>query len=138
LFTIQDPAVAQALEAYLKSLRPVPSPQLVDGRLSAAARRGEKIFRSRATDCLRCHAGSLFTNLRSYNVGTQNRCDQPTDMFDVPTLIELWRTAPYLHDGSAATLREVLTSANKNERHGRTAHLAPEQINDLVEYLLSL
>jgi hypothetical protein len=43
-----------------------------------------------------------------------------------------------LHDGSAATLREVLTTANKADRHGHTAQLTPEQIKDLIEYLLSL
>lgn len=138
LFTVQPPEVASALDAYLKSLQPVPSPHLVNGRLSTTARRGEKIFRSRETDCARCHAGSLFTDLESYDVGTRNHFDRPTDIFDTPALIELWRTAPYLHDGSAATLREVLTTANQEGRHGHTAQLTPEQINDLIEYLLSL
>ncbi|MCZ7640996.1 MAG: hypothetical protein M5U12_36045 [Verrucomicrobia bacterium] len=55
-----------------------------------------------------------------------------------PTLIELWRTAPYLHDGSAATLREILTSRNVADQHGKTSHLNDDQIRDLVEYLLSL
>jgi hypothetical protein len=43
-----------------------------------------------------------------------------------------------LHDGSAATLREVLTEANKKDEHGKTSHLGDEQISDLVEYLRSL
>ena len=57
---------------------------------------------------------------------------------DAPTLVECWRTAPYLHDGSAATTREVLTTANPNDKHGKTSQLTADQLNDLVEYLLSL
>ena len=57
---------------------------------------------------------------------------------DTPTLIEIWRTAPYLHDGSAATLRDVLTTGNPGDRHGKTSHLKAAQLDDLVAYLLSL
>jgi hypothetical protein len=35
-------------------------------------------------------------------------------------------------------MREVLTSRNTTDRHGRTAHLTPQQIDDLIEYVLSL
>ncbi len=55
-----------------------------------------------------------------------------------PTLIEVWRSGPYLHDGSAISVREVLTSRNRDNKHGRTTHLTPQQIDDLVEYVLSL
>lgn len=138
LFTVQPPEVADALDAYLLSLKPVASPHLVKGGLSEPARRGEKLFRSPETGCARCHSGQLFTNQESYDVGTLGQFDKPADVFDTPSLVELWRTAPYLHDGSAATITEVLTSANKNDRHGRTSHLTPDQIHDLTEYLLSL
>jgi cytochrome c peroxidase len=57
--------------------------------------------------------------------GTQNQTDKPSDSFDTPTLLEVWRTAPYLHDGSAATLREVLVDRNHSDRHGHTSHLTP-------------
>ncbi len=53
-------------------------------------------------------------------------------------LVELWRTAPYLHDGSAVSLRDILTTCNPNDRHGHTSGLAPQEIDDLVESLLSL
>lgn len=138
LFTVQPPEVAVAMDAYLKSLKPVASPHLVRGKLSTAARRGERIFRSGSTGCAQCHSGPLFANLKSYDVGTLGRFDKPSDVFDTPTLVELWRTAPYLHDGSAATLQEVLTSANKLDQHGVTSQLTPDQISDLTEYLLSL
>jgi cytochrome c peroxidase len=110
----------------------------VNGQLSPAARRGEKLFRSRETGCAQCHPPPLFTNLKSYDVGTRGPFDDAADTFDTPTLIEVWRTAPYLHDGSAATLRDLLTLANQNDRHGKTSHLTADQIRDLCEYLLSL
>ncbi len=138
LFTEQPREVADALDAYLMSLKPVASPHLADGRFSVAARRGETLFHSSSTGCAQCHSGPLFTDLASHDVGTRGRFDKPTDTFDTPTLVELWRTAPYLHDGSAATLQEVLTSSNKNDQHGQTSRLTADQIHDLVEYLLSL
>jgi YVTN family beta-propeller protein len=138
LFTAPPPDVAEALDAYLQALRPVPSPQRVKGRLSAAAQRGERLFRSPAVGCASCHPGPLFTDLKSYDVGTVGAFDQASDRFDTPSLVELWRTAPYLHDGSAATLREVLTTANARDRHGRTSQLTADEVGALVEYLLSL
>jgi YVTN family beta-propeller protein len=138
LFTVQPREVAEAMDAYVKALEPVPSPHLAKGKRSPAARRGEKIFHSKVTACAQCHPGPLFTDLKSYDVGTAGRLDQPSDTFDTPTLVELWRTAPYLHDGSAATLRDVLTTANQGDQHGRTSHLTADQINDLVAYLQSL
>jgi len=55
-----------------------------------------------------------------------------------PTLIEIWRTAPYLHDGSAATIRDVLTTRNARDQHGKTSRLSASEIEDLGAYLLSL
>ncbi|HWI58330.1 MAG TPA: c-type cytochrome, partial [Bacillota bacterium] len=138
LFTVQPESVPTAIDAYLKSLKPLPSPYLVKGRLSAAARRGEKLFKDRGVGCASCHPSGLFTDLQSYDVGTRGAFDKPTDRFDTPTLVEVWRTAPYLHDGSAATLREVLTTRNRRDEHGKTSHLTPQQIEDLAAYILSL
>jgi YVTN family beta-propeller protein len=138
LFTAQRPEVADAIDEYLKSLKPVPSPHLVNGQLSPAARRGEKLFRSPETGCARCHPPPLLTKLKSYDVGTRGPQDGESDTFDTPTLIELWRTAPYLHDGSTATLRDLLTLANQNDRHGKTSHLSADQVRDLCEFLISL
>jgi YVTN family beta-propeller protein len=138
LFTVQPPEVADAIGAYLKSLRPIASPYLEKGKLSASAQRGQKLFHSKTVGCARCHPAPLFTNLQSYDVGTRARTDYDTGTFDTPTLVELWRTAPYLHDGSAAILRDVLTQANKLDQHGHTSQLANGQIDDLLAYLLSL
>jgi YVTN family beta-propeller protein len=138
LFTVQPEEVAVAMDEYLKSLKPVPSPLLVNGRLSDPARRGEKVFKDRQVGCATCHPPGLFTDLKAYDVGTRGSFDKPADRFDTATLIEGWRTAPYLHDGSAATMIEVLTTRNPGDKHGKTSHLTPQQIDDLAAYLLSL
>ncbi len=57
--------------------------------------------------------------------------------FDTPTLVEVWRTAPYLYDGRAVTMKEVLTKHNAGDKHGKTSTLTKEQINDLAEFVLS-
>ena len=138
LFMIQPAKVASAMDAYLKSRKPVPSPHLVNGQLSSAAQRGEKLFRSAETGCARCHPPPLFTDLATHDVGTRGAQDRPADKFDTPTLVELWRTAPYLHDGSVVMLRDLLVFANPDDRHGKTSHLTADEILDLCEYLLSL
>lgn len=136
LFSAQPEEVAQAIDAYLKSLTPEPSPYRVNGHFSAAAERGQKVFKR--AGCAACHPAGLFTDLHSYDVGTRGRFDKATDRFDTPTLVELWRTASYLHDGSAVTVREIFTDRNPQDRHGRTSQLSPQQIDDLCAYLLSL
>jgi YVTN family beta-propeller protein len=136
LFTKQPEEVAAAIDAYLKSLKPVPSPDLLHGKPSEAAKRGETVF-SRV-GCAACHPPPLFTNLHQYEVGTRRPFDKPADKFDTPTLIEAWRTAPYLHDGSAATVRDVLTTRNRHDRHGKTSALTNEELDDLCAYVLSL
>lgn len=124
--------------AYLASLKPARSPRLnADGSLSAAAKRGKAVFERADVGCARCHPAPLFTDLKSYDVGTKQDFDSRPD-FDTPTLVEMFRSGPYLHDGSAVTLDDVLTVANKGDRHGKTSKLSSKERQDLVEYLLSL
>ncbi|HAO78796.1 MAG TPA: cell surface protein, partial [Verrucomicrobia subdivision 3 bacterium] len=99
LFTNQPEAVAVSIDEYLKSLKPVPSPYLVHGKLSAAAERGKKIFSQ--AGCMDCHVPGLYTDLHPHDVGTRAAHDRPADTFYTPTLIEVWRTAPYLHKGAS-------------------------------------
>jgi cytochrome c peroxidase len=58
--------------------------------------------------------------------------------YDTPTLLGIYRTAPYLHHGKAATLMDMLTTCNKADKHGKTSHLKPAQLADLVAFLQSL
>lgn len=137
LFRQPEPGDLADVQAYLRSLVPEPSPYLVGGRLAPVAAAGRKLFESEAVGCARCHPATLYTSLQSYDVGTATDVDSDP-RFDTPTLSELWRTAPYLHDGSAVSLRDVLTTRNRGERHGHTAHLRPEEIDALLAYLRSL
>jgi len=125
---------AQYIDEYLKSLKPIASPYLVDGKLSKAAKNGEKLF-SKA-GCSQCHSGPLYTNMGKYDVGTGTD-EEDYKEFDTPTLMEVWRTAPYLYDGRAVTIKEVLTKFNKNDQHGKTSNLGEKEIADLAEYILT-
>ena len=116
----------------------MPSPLLKNGKLTAAAKRGKRIFNDSRVGCATCHPSGLFTDMKPYDVGTKNALDKDADRFDTPTLIEVWRTGPYLHDGSAATVRELFSERNPNDRHGRTSHLKPADLDDLTAYVLSL
>ena len=130
-------------DAYVEKMKPVPSPYLVNGKLSARAQRGEKLFRQ--AKCAECHTPEkkapggepLWTDLKLYDVGV-GAATETGRKFDTPTLAECWRTAPYLYDGRALTMEEVLTICNPNDKHGETSKLTPEQIKDLAEYVLSL
>jgi YVTN family beta-propeller protein len=135
LFAIRPEEESRAMDAYLKSLEPVPSPRLVNGQLSEAAQRGKAVFEKAA--CNRCHTGDYFTDKRKYNIGTGIGMENGSE-FDTPTLKEVWRTAPYLYDGRARTMKEVLTRYNKDDQHGLTSQLSEQELNDLEEYVLSL
>lgn len=127
----------RAVETYLRSVNPEPSPYLTaKGGLSDGAARGKKIFDDKA-GCASCHPAPLFTDLKLYNVGTRAELDR-TDEFDTPTLVELYRTGPYLHSGEAVELKDVLTTFNKQDKHGVTSKLSPQELDDLAAYLLSL
>ena len=130
-------------DAYCTAMKPVPSPYLVNGRLSARAQRGKSVFAK--AKCGKCHAEDskgpggerLWTDLAKYDVGL-GVATESGRMFDTPTLAECWRTAPYLYDGRALTMREVLTVCNPDDTHGETKNLTDEEIDDLAEYVLSL
>jgi YVTN family beta-propeller protein len=124
-----------ALAAFIDSLTLPSSAQV----FNAAAQRGKAIFESPVTGCLDCHPPPLYTDLQLHDVGT---ADAEGEYFgpqiDTPTLRFLFDSAPYLHDGSAADLLEVLTETNPQDEHGITSHLTSQELNDLVEFLLAL
>ena len=146
-FHLIDEREAEAIDTYLRMLDPVPSPHLVDGELSDAAKRGKALFESPEVGCADCHPAPEYTDLFAHNVGTHSPLDSTVTAtgkviaqleFDTPSLVEAWRTAPYLHDGRYATIKKVITIGNHGDLRGRTSHLSDEQIDDLVEFVKSL
>jgi cytochrome c peroxidase len=135
LFTGQPEATAAAIDTYLKSLQPVPSPRLQKGKLSKEARRGEKIFQK--AGCAACHVPPLYTDRKQYDVGVGIGPDK-NRAFDTPTLREVWRTSPYLYDGRAVMMYEVIYNFNKNNKHGSTTKLEVRDWYDLIEFVFSI
>jgi YVTN family beta-propeller protein len=136
LFAVPEEDKASAIDAYLESIRPIPSPHLVDGQLSPKAVRGKELFENRA-GCVWCHKGPYYTDMTLHDVGTG--ADNETGrVFDTPCLIEVWRSAPYLYDGRAATMKDVFRTFNPDNRHGHTSELSDAQLDNLIEYVLSL
>ncbi len=133
LMSERPEAEAAAMDAWLESLAPWPSPLLVEGRLSPAARRGRRLFESNRAGCSSCHPAPLYTDLMAHDVGSQDKSDDRAT-FDTPTLVEVWRTSPYLHDGRYTTIEQVLTEGN----HGGAGNLGAEELANLVEFVLSL
>ena len=105
-----------ALAAYVASLNTFQSSPLrnANGTLTSAAVAGKAVFV--AKNCASCHGGKAFTNSASSNpqdVGTLttvsgNRLGGPLNGIDIPTLRDVWATAPYLHNGSAATIETAI------------------------------
>ena len=134
---------ALCLDAYTESIAPVPSPYLVNGKLSEKAKRGKAVFK--LAKCDACHGDqcktpggqSLYTDCKQYNVGL-GVGREAVRKFDTPTLCEVWRTAPYLYDGRSRTMMEVLTTGNPDDTHGETKKLSKQQLEELNEYILSL
>jgi len=125
------------IDAYLWAEQPVPSPYLVEGKLSAKAERGKKIFEDPKVGCAQCHPAPLFTDQKLHDVNTRCYYDT-TSNFDTPTLIEVWRTAPYLHDGRYVNMKDVFKLGTHGDVAGDVGSLTDEQIDELVEYIMSL
>ena len=136
-----------ALAAYSNSHKFTLSPYAHSG-LSERAERGKTLFASAETKCATCHSGPFYSDSRPtvaaeitrHDVGTgeQDDTEKMGPAYDTPTLLGLYRTAPYLHHGKALELRDVLTTFNRNDRHGKTSHLTERQIGDMVEFLKAL
>jgi len=134
MFAVRPEEDAEAIDEYCKALVPVPSPALVDGKLSEAAERGKKIFNDEKVGCAKCHEAPLYTDMTMHDVDSRGQYDR-RDTFDTPTLVEVWRTAPYMHDGQYVTMKELFVRG----KHGlKKAELTEKQIDDLVEYVRSL
>jgi cytochrome c peroxidase len=144
--TAKTAAQVAALVAYLGALEPPVSP-FDQGTLSAAARRGEELFQGKG-GCIDCHAGPLLTDTALHatlapevDPGEDDpgaaRSGPLAGAFDTPHLRDVRNTAPYMHNGSLKTLREVV------EFYDRRSSVAPlrltePEIDDLVAYLEAL
>ena len=93
----------KAVVAFLDTLDHPPNPHRPDGKLSAAAKRGEKLFAGKAR-CARCHDGPEYTAKRNYDVKLEPD-GSPYDLWNPPTLRGVWERGPFLHDGRAQDAR---------------------------------
>lgn len=118
-----------------------------EGELTESQKRGKQIF-ERSDDnlgntipednrCITCHTPPYYTNLKMTYVKTLAPSDDSM-LFDTPHLNNIYASAPYLHDGRAATLEEIWTKFGGDDKHGRVNDLTKNQLNDLVDYLKSL
>lgn len=155
--------VGQAIASFQRTLLSGNSPadrfdyEGDDTALSEAAQRGLQLFRSKAR-CTRCHSGFNFTDEKFHNLGigwNTNTVDlgrymvtkNPDEIgaFKTPTLREISRTAPYMHDGRFGTLNEVVEFYNQGgiknpflDNNIIPLDLTKQEKRDLVEFLQSL
>ncbi|WP_082151594.1 galactose oxidase-like domain-containing protein [Caenimonas sp. SL110] len=125
-----------ALAAYVKSLDTfAPAPARPSAlALGSTASKGRTAFISMG--CATCHGGASFTrsamnnpaDIGTLKPGSGMRLGGPLTGIDVPTLRDVWATAPYLHDGSAPTLEKAI-SAHKGLAATST------QLKQLAQYL---
>lgn len=116
----------KALEHYMFDL---PAPKPLRPAADLAAARGKTAFESR---CTSCHQGAMLTNNASMNVGTDGK-------FQVPSLVGVAWRGPWVHDGCAATLANVLDPACGGSRHASAiSGLSSATKSDLFAYLESL
>ncbi|MBI4471247.1 MAG: cytochrome-c peroxidase [Acidobacteria bacterium] len=126
--------------------------------LSEQARRGLELFRGRG-NCIACHRGPNFTDERFHNTGVAwhdgrltdegrfavSRNERDRGAFKTPTLREVARSAPYMHDGSLETLEDVVDFYSEGGRENpyldpeiRASHFSAEDKRALVAFLRSL
>jgi cytochrome c peroxidase len=154
---------ARALASYVRTIEAGDAPYdryLAGDRaaLGNSARRGFALFTGKA-GCSSCHSGPVLTDEKFHNTGVAWRTGRLTDegrervthdvadrgAFKTPTLREILRTAPYMHDGSFRTLDEVIdyydAGGAKNpglDARLRPLHLTFDEKHDLREFLHSL
>jgi cytochrome c peroxidase len=152
--------VELALATFERSIVPAPAPfdRWIDGdetAIDAAAKRGFALFNGKAR-CSGCHTGHAFSDGSFHDIGTAQGTDVgrgrlfPTSTalqyaFKTPTLRDVARRAPYMHDGSVATLKEVIALYDVGgvDRPSRSPLIAPLKLTqdekaDLMAFLTTL
>ena len=105
--------------------------------MSAAAQRGQVVFKAGQNGCASCHNGPEFTDGKLHDVGLLERGDVYRS-HNPPSLRGVYDKDPYLHDGRAATLRDVLTGVHGPESLVGGEPLSPGDLDDLIAYLKAL
>lgn len=132
------PDEVKALAAYLGTLDFPPNPhRAADGGLTPEARRGEALFRSSRIGCASCHGSPEFNDTKVTDVGLLEVGDVYKG-HNPPSLRGVYDKDPYLHDGRAKTLRDVLTGPHGPESLVGGEPLTPTELDDLIAYLKSL
>jgi cytochrome c peroxidase len=147
--------ISRALASFVRSILSGDAPfdRFINGdraALSAEEQAGLLLFRGKA-NCVACHVGPNFTDEQLHNTGIAWRDAKFADAgagqgnFKTPTLREVARTAPYMHDGSLATLEQVIDyydrGGNSNpylDRELHPMHLSAEEKGNLALFLRSL
>jgi cytochrome c peroxidase len=157
--TITEDDVAKAIAAFERTVVSGNAPfdrfkAGDESALSAAAQRGMTIFFNKA-QCTSCHSGPHFSDGGFHNLGVGMDKSEPDvgrqaisgllgdrGSFKTPTLREIARSAPYMHDGSHKTLEEVVEFYNKggivNPQQDEAIiplKLTDEQKADLIVFL---
>jgi hypothetical protein len=136
-----------AIAIYTNSFDFTLSPHIAaPGKLLPAAQRGKALFFDKTVGCATCHGGPYYSdsslkkpyNLHDVGTGKDDPLEKMGPKYDTPTLLGVYRSAPYLHHGKAKTLLDVLTTCNKGDKHGKTSHLKKDQLDDLVAFLKAL
>jgi DNA-binding beta-propeller fold protein YncE len=125
----------KAVVAFLTTFDQPPNPHLKDGKRTDSAERGRALFEGKA-NCIHCHKGEHYTSDRNYDVKLEPD-GSPYTLWNPPSLLGLWDRGPFLHDGRAKTLDELLEKHHAPEKLGGK-ELTPEERKDLIEFLLSL
>ena len=126
---------------YIDTLRAAPS--VVSARenlgLTEQEARGEQLFYSDATSCGTCHSGAHFTDNVSHDIGTRAQSAfSDISLFQTPVLHGLSRSAPYLHDGSQASVEDLVNNVVRTDKMGHGSQLSDQDAADLVAYLKTL
>ncbi|MBK9032385.1 MAG: c-type cytochrome [Myxococcales bacterium] len=122
------PGQTKSLAAYLEAL---PRPRTIKRDPTAVAR-GQALFESDEVGCTTCHGGPLYTDNVTHELGGT------LAQSDTPSLVGLARSAPYYHDGSAATLEALLAERATVHGMSETASLTAGERRDLIAYLETL
>ena len=137
MFNVGQSLELDALATFVDSIPMPRNPDIpLGGPVPPEVERGLLVFESPATQCTVCHPAPFYTDRQKHDVGT---ADGPNELagpeIDTPTIRGLPHTAPYLHDGSAPTLYDVLVTTNPADQHGVTSHLTPDEIADLIAFM---